>query len=139
MMKDLGRTLPGKGYIYADASAALGIIQRRGVGSIRHLDTRLLWVQDKAVKEVVDYKKVAGAINPADLGTKHLDKESIARHLKSWDLEEREGRPKVAPGETEWGEKGDDDELGKPCSRSPKTGLHSLSVVRGGTFGPWGG
>ena len=39
MMKDLGSVLPGKSYIYADASAALGIIQRKGVGSIRHLDT----------------------------------------------------------------------------------------------------
>ena len=57
MMRDLGRVLPGKGFIYADASAALGIIQRRGVGSIRHLDTRLLWVQDKIVKEVVDGRR----------------------------------------------------------------------------------
>ena len=49
VMRDLGRTMPGKGYVYADASAALGIIQRKGVGSIRHLDTRLLWIQEKAV------------------------------------------------------------------------------------------
>ena len=67
MMKDLGRTLTGKGYVYADASAALGIIQRKGVGSIRHLDTRLLWIQEKAVKEVVEFKEVAGTVNPADL------------------------------------------------------------------------
>ena len=44
----------------------------------------------------------------------------------------------MAPGETEWGAKGDDDELTREQSRSPKTGLHSLGVVRGGAFGPWG-
>ena len=74
MMRDLGRVLPGKGFVYADASAALGIIQRKGVGSIRHLDTRLLWIQEKVVKEVFESRKVAGVVNPADLGTKHLER-----------------------------------------------------------------
>ena len=104
MMKDLGRVLPGKALVYADASAALGIIQRKGVGSIRHLDTRLLWVQEKVVKEVVEYRKVAGTVNPADLGTKYLDRESIERHRRSWGLEEKAGRPKEAPREKEWGQ-----------------------------------
>merc|ERR1712051_1048493 len=103
--------LPGKSYIYADASAAVGIIQRKGVGSIRHLDTRLLWVQEKVVKEVVEYRKVAGLINPADLGTKHLERESIQRHMRSWGLEEKSGRPNIAPGEKPWGARGADDEL----------------------------
>ena len=40
--KDLGIPLMEKALIQADASAALGIVQRRGAGAIRHLDTRLL-------------------------------------------------------------------------------------------------
>ena len=104
----------------------------------RNLDTRRLWVQEKVVKEVVEYRKVAGTVNPADLGTKHLDRESILRHMKSWGLEEKEGRPGVAPGEKEWGAKGTDDELNGQPKQSLKTGLHSLRVVKGGQFGPWG-
>ena len=79
MMRDLGRVVPGKGFIYADASAALGIIQSKGVGSIRHLDTRMLWIQEKVVKEVVEFRKVAGVVTPADLGTKHLEGERERR------------------------------------------------------------
>ena len=34
-----------KGTIYADASAALGFVQRRGIGKVRHIRTQSLWLQ----------------------------------------------------------------------------------------------
>ena len=40
VMRDLGGDCAEKAIVYADASAALGIAERRGVGSVRHLDTR---------------------------------------------------------------------------------------------------
>ena len=43
MMKDLGYNV--KGEIWSDASAALGIIHRTGLGKTRHIDTSLLWIQ----------------------------------------------------------------------------------------------
>ena len=70
-----------------DASAALGIAQRRGAGSVRHIDTRLLWIQEQEAKEKTAYTKIAGTINPADLGTKHSEQEAVARHMRSWSLE----------------------------------------------------
>ena len=33
------------GYLYADASAAIGVANREGLGRIRHLDTQSLWLQ----------------------------------------------------------------------------------------------
>ena len=42
MMKDLGYTLQGE--IWGDASAALGIINRHGLGKTRHIEISLLWV-----------------------------------------------------------------------------------------------
>ena len=90
--RDLGITLMGKALIQADASAALGVVQRKGAGAIRHLETRLLWVQEQEIKKKIEYIKIAGTINPADLGTKHLDGESMKRHLKSC-LEFRERAP----------------------------------------------
>ena len=56
--------------------------------------------------------------------------------MRSWGLEEKDGRPGVAPGEREWGAKGADDELNRQRRQIPKTGLHSLVVVKGGKFGP---
>ena len=72
--------------IFADALAALGIAERRGVGSVRHLDTRMLWMQEQLIKELVEYQKVSGSLNLAGMGTKHLDAETIARHLASYRL-----------------------------------------------------
>ena len=103
MMADLGISLEEKALIYADASAALGIVQRKGAGNIRHINTRMLWVQEQEAKDKMRYLKVAGTINPADLGTKHLEPEAIARHLRSWDLHAEEGRAEIAPGKTTWG------------------------------------
>ena len=36
---------PVAGEVLGDASAAMGIIQRRGLGKTRHIDTGLLWIQ----------------------------------------------------------------------------------------------
>ena len=33
--------------IWADAKAALGIIERNGVGKVRHIDVGILWLQHK--------------------------------------------------------------------------------------------
>ena len=39
VFRDLGIDVKERAYLYADASAALRIVQRRGAGSIRHIDT----------------------------------------------------------------------------------------------------
>ena len=44
ILKDFGVTMTGK--VWADASAALGIIARKGLGKVRHLDTSYLWIQE---------------------------------------------------------------------------------------------
>ena len=71
MMKDLGYTLQGE--IWGDASAALGIINRHGLGKTRHIDTSFLWVQEMAATQRLKYAKVLGKDNPAELFTKYLD------------------------------------------------------------------
>ena len=42
LWKDLGVVLSG--HLLPDASAALGILKRRGLGKVRHLNTNYLWV-----------------------------------------------------------------------------------------------
>eukprot|EP00973_Karenia_brevis_P083935 11646618-Karenia_brevis.AAC.1 len=48
LLADFGRHCGG--VIKADASATLGIISRRGLGKIRHLDTSFLWLQEAKAK-----------------------------------------------------------------------------------------
>ena len=78
MMKDFGYEI--KGEILGDASAALSIIHRKGSGRTRHIDTGLLWIQQTAAEKRLEYSKVLGTINPADLMTKYLTSEVITAH-----------------------------------------------------------
>ena len=54
----------------ADSSAARAVVARMGVGRIRHLEVKVLWLQ-QLVKDarLVTYK-IDGQENPADVGTK---------------------------------------------------------------------
>ena len=128
MMKDVGVYLTEKAMIYADASAAQGIVQRKGAGNIRHINTRLLWVQEQEAKNKMRYIKIAGTINPSDMGTKHLEPEAIRRHMASWNLEELGGRAATAPGKTTWG----------PQPEKELTAIGSLTVSSGSPQ-LWGG
>ena len=49
LLQDLGYTV--KGEIWGDASAALGVINRRGLGKTRHIETGLLWIQQTAAEQ----------------------------------------------------------------------------------------
>ena len=75
-----------------DASAALGILQRRGVGKIRRLDVGALWLQEKEFQRRISLHKIKGEKNPADLGTKHLSEEAICRHIEAMSMAYVEGR-----------------------------------------------
>ena len=45
LAKDLGYNFNGK--VNSDANAALGIIQREGLGKLRHIRVQYLWIQDR--------------------------------------------------------------------------------------------
>ena len=68
MYMDMGEKVEGT--VLGDASAALAIIHRKGLGKLRHLDTNYLWVQEVAARKQIAYKKVYGKENVADLFTK---------------------------------------------------------------------
>ena len=47
-------------YLYADASAAIGVANREGLGRIRHLDTQSLWLQQAFRKKRLGLGKRLG-------------------------------------------------------------------------------
>ena len=77
MAKDLGSNVDVRAI--ADVSAALGIIARRHVGNVRHLNTSHLWIQEVSVNKRAVLEKVAGTNNPADLMTKELGHADIVK------------------------------------------------------------
>ena len=95
LSSDLGK--PCGLRIHVDSSAAIGICKRTGVGKIRHLDTRLLWIQEAVRDGTLEVMKVLGTENPADLTTKHLGAEQITECLTRLSCWERDGRAQAAP------------------------------------------
>ena len=79
-----------------DATAGMGVASRRGAGRIRHISTPTLWLQRAVNDGRVRLQKVLGKGNPADLGTKHEDKDTIDRMLAKCSLVKLEGRSKQA-------------------------------------------
>ena len=59
-------------HLYTDSSGARGILQRMGVGRLRHLSCRILWLQQLINNGVVCVAAISGHSNPADIGTKRL-------------------------------------------------------------------
>ena len=65
-----------------DSSAAIGMCSRAGVGKVRHIATRWLWVQDAVREKQIRLKKVDGATNVADMGTKALEPKRFQELMK---------------------------------------------------------
>ena len=55
------------------------------------------WIQQTAAEKRLEYAKVLGSHNPADLMTKHLNQEVARRHCQCLNLTFRAGRAEVAP------------------------------------------
>ena len=96
--RDLGYTY--KLWVHTDATAAIGIARRRGMGKIRHLDTSDLWVQEVVRSERVALLKVAGEENIADIMTKYVDRQLLDKMLAKMSMVKANGRPKSAPSST---------------------------------------
>ena len=95
LLRDLGWEL--KIRVLSDATAAIGIARRKGLGKIRHLDCTDLWVQDKIRSKVIELGKVLGADNVADILTKYVDKATLDKALPRMGLHKMAGRPASAP------------------------------------------
>jgi hypothetical protein len=92
---DFGMLLHGR--VHSDASAALGVVNRTGVGKLRHIRVQFLWIQDQVRLGELVVRKVAGADNQADVFTKNVDAVTLARHIKALGFELQNTRSLSAP------------------------------------------
>ena len=67
--------------IKCDASAAVGIAMRRGLGKLRHIDLTQLWIQEKVAQGEIKVVKVKTGENKSDALTKYLNAQEIKKHL----------------------------------------------------------
>ena len=95
---DLGISL--EVHVKTDASAAVGICRRTGIGKVRHLAVGQLWVQERLRAGDFALYKYPGDQNQGDLLTKHVPSALVARHTVSMGLSYPEGRAACAPQAT---------------------------------------
>ena len=94
MGRDLGEDLTTE--VGMDASAAIAMAKRRGVGRVRHLHTMYLWVQHLVYKKMLNIAKVPGSDNAADVGTKHVDERTLWKHMEFIGQHSKQGKSKIA-------------------------------------------
>ena len=73
-------------HLGTDSSAAKSFISRRGLGKMRHLEIRDLWLQKEVAEGKVKVFKTPGTENPADLMTKILSWGEILARLSFMNL-----------------------------------------------------
>ena len=67
--------------LLVDSSAAKSIASRTGLGKLRHLEIKCLWLQECVRRGKVVLSKVRGDINPADVLTKPKSLEDMRQLL----------------------------------------------------------
>ena len=77
LLKDLG--CEAKIKTWTDSAAAKSIASRKGIGKVRHLEVKYLWVQEKTRRKEMQMKKMLGSENPADILTKPKHEKDIRR------------------------------------------------------------
>ena len=83
--------------VHSDATAAIGICKRQGLGRVRHLATADLWVQQRVRLKQLKLFKLPGKENPSDMMTKYLSSPLMVKFSKMLGLVSKEGRPSLAP------------------------------------------
>ena len=78
-MAEMGWKLPI--VVHSDATAAIGIARRKGLGKIRHLDVMDLWLQDKVRAKQVGLKQILGTDQPADIFTKYVERPILQKAM----------------------------------------------------------
>ena len=73
MMQELG--LKKQIFLYTDSSAAQSFSSQRGLGRMRHIEVKQLWLQEAVCRDRIRLVKVKGEENPADVFTKFLSSE----------------------------------------------------------------
>ena len=81
LMEDLGMSTYGRPQVGVDASAAIAMITREGLGAAKHIDKHFLWIQEATAKGKLEIQKVHTQRSPADMFTKQLTERKVVEYL----------------------------------------------------------
>ena len=67
----------------SDSSAARGHVSRRGLGKMRNIQTRYLWLQERVAEGHLAIFAAPGKTNKSDVLTKAVSGVDLTKHLKA--------------------------------------------------------
>ena len=97
IMQDLGMDPNVKISIQSDATAAIGMVRRLGLGKVRHLAVGDLWIQQRVRSGDIQISKIAGTANPSDSQTKNTGPAEVQRNTEAVCWFCILGRSEIAP------------------------------------------
>ena len=72
-------------FVFTDSNVGKSIVSRFGASrKTKHVELRFLYVQELVASGMIRVRKVLGTLNPADILTKHVPKETLFRHLPTF-------------------------------------------------------
>ena len=80
LAKELGWEV--KCNLLIDAKATLGMISRRGLGQLRHVEVQHLWIQDTIKSRRITVERVKSAENVADMMTKYVSPTILSKLMR---------------------------------------------------------
>ena len=96
LLADFGAHWPVR--VWTDSSASIGMCTRQGIGKVRHMDTQVMWIQQRVRNNDIDLYKILGEENPADLMAKaEIPKERMEQLLEKMGCRFEGGRAESAP------------------------------------------
>ena len=116
--------------VRTDSSANRALMSRLGVGTVRHLEVKTLWIQELVHARRIFVEKIKGEHNVADIGTKPLSKDMFERCRVELGIHDE-----AATGEAEVAEESEANSLvkiAKLCSN--KSFVQTLSVLLKNAF-----
>ena len=96
LLRDAGVHMPVR--VWTDSSAAMGTAGRQGLGKMRHLECHSLWLQQRLRRKELQFLKIPGESNPADLSTKHIEgARKLDDLIRMFNCRVSTGRAEAAP------------------------------------------
>ena len=70
--------------LFTDSSAGKSMSNRWGtIRKTKHIELRFLFVQELITSGIITVRKILGTLNPADILTKYVSKDTLERHLSN--------------------------------------------------------
>ena len=83
-------------WLHMDASAAMGIIERKGIGELIHVEVDVLWLQQQQARELLPITKIDGKKNMSNMMSKKNACQKMAIHFEMMNMNFKDGRAGIA-------------------------------------------